>query len=185
MKKLIAFAVLLVAAIAAQAQTSCKTPDAKYIHAGSVGADFWVYGWCDDARFWWSYLIAADMTAQRLEADAAYWLGLAAGTDRKPTRTNDDPVVLELWAAAWRAMQADGARPPKVAAPVETVARNGAYTSRPAYPVIDGQPGTNAAARATVGEPCGCAAIKIVRGSVTYCAAPPPNAALVTVCRVP
>lgn len=185
MKKMIAFAILFAAAFAVQAQTSCKTPDAKYIHAGSVGQNFYVYGWCDDTKFWWGYLIVADMTAKRVEADTAFWLGAAVAADLKPTRPDDDPIVAELWAAAWNAMQADTARPPKVDAPVETVAKNGAYTTRPAYPVIDGQIGTKEAARATIGEPCGCSTLKIVRGSVTYCAAPKPNAALVTVCREP
>lgn len=65
------------------------------------------------------------------------------------------------------------------------VAKNGKYTTRPAYPIVNGEVGTKEAARATIGEACDCYAITITKGSTTYCAAPPPNAALVTVCRVP
>lgn len=184
MKKLIAFAILFVAAFAVQAQ-SCKAPAAQYIHAGNIGPNFYVYWWCDDTRFAWAYLIAADMTAKRIEADAAFWLGLDAGADRKPTRPIDDPLVVELWAAAWHAMQADTDRPPRVAAPVETVAKNGSYTSRPAYPVVNGEVGTKEEARAVIGLPCDCSARKLMKGSSMYCAAPPPNASLVTLCRVP
>lgn len=63
------------------------------------------------------------------------------------------------------------------------VAANGKYTTRPAYPIVNGLVGTKEAARAPIGAACDCYAITITKGSTTYCAAPPPNAALVTVCR--
>lgn len=184
MKALIV-AILLALTLTPAHAEACKSPATKYIHAGSVGANFYVYGWCDETRFWWAYLIGADMTPARVEADAAYWLALDTGAERKPTRPLDDPLVLELWAAASTAMQYDTDRPPKVAAPIETVAKNGAYTTRPAYPVVNGQVGTKEAARATIGQPCDCTARKVMKGSTMYCAAPAPNAALVTLCRLP
>lgn len=65
------------------------------------------------------------------------------------------------------------------------VAKNSNYKTRPAYPIVNGDIGPKEAARATVGEACDCYATTIVKGTTTYCAAPKPNAALVTVCREP
>lgn len=183
MKKMIAFAILLIAAFAVQAE-DCKPPAAKYVHTGNVGANLFIYWWCSDTQFAWAYLIPADATAALLKTNATFWLGFDHGP-ANPPRAVDDPLVLELWAAAWHAMQADTDRPPRVAAPVETVAKNGSYTSRPAYPVVNGEVGTKEEARAVIGLPCDCNARKLMKGSSMYCAAPPPNASLVTLCRVP
>jgi len=182
MKALIV-AILLALTLTPAHAEACKPPAAKYVHTGQAGSNFFMYGWCTDTTFIWAYLIPSDASAERLKIDTDYWLGLDSVI--KPQRAIDDPLMLEIWAAAFAAMAADTDRPPSAAGPVALVAPNGKYTTRPAYPVIDGAPGTKEAARATIGEACGCDTTRIMRGSVMYCAAPPPNAALVTVCRVP
>jgi hypothetical protein len=134
----------------------------------------WVGWWCPDGK---PYGVAALRSysikhppARTNIADtlAAYW-ALNVGEYVMAMR----PLYSEMFFAL-----------PEIQPPQWTVAKNGSYPTRPAYPVAGGVVGTKEAARAPVGQPCDCSA-PINRGSATYCAAPPPNAALVTVCRGP
>jgi len=147
---------------------ACKPAATKYIHAGSVGANAYLYWWCDATQFGWSHRIAADETTAQLEADAAYWFGLA---DAAPARPVDDPVVVELWAAAWAAMQADTDRPPLLT-PTGWFVANSGYPDRPMYSVTNGVRATKAnGERATVGDRCRCdPPYRIDEGRTTYCA---------------
>lgn len=138
----------------------------------------WIGWWCPDGRPYGavalrSYSIKHPSGPHASASDmlSAYW-ALNVGTVT--------PETSALWGEMMFALPS--IEPPAPAAPAPwTVATNGSYTTRPAYPVIDGAVGTKEAGRAPVGQPCDCNA-PINRGSTTYCAAPG-LPALVTVCR--
>lgn len=97
--------------------------------------------------------------------------------------TVEDPCDPNWPTAYWAAANAALAIPAPVEPSVPRVAKNGSATTRPAYPVVNGEVGAKEAGRATVNEPCDCTAKAIIKSGNTYCAAPPPNQTLVTLCR--
>lgn len=159
---------------AADASATCKVTDARYIHAGQVGPDWWAYWWCDDGSFEWTTYIGAALNDDRIKAGVGYYKGLNDGS--AGALPGDDPRVRPLWEAAKSAMDADTDRPKPLA---WAVAPNGKYPDRPTYPVADGKRGTKSDGRAKVGAACDCTA-PIVEGKTTYCPVPP--SASVAVC---
>lgn len=132
----------------------------------------WVGWWCPDGQ---RYGVAA-ITGYALKHPPGPHASVAAMLSAYWALNVTSPWTLELGMLQWDMVQAlEASRPP-----AWKVAPNGSYTTRPAYPVVDGVIGTKEAGRATVGQPCDCSA-PIKRSAVTYCAAP--GSALVTVCR--
>lgn len=180
MKRFAYFAALVAACIAAAllalparaADTPCKPPDARYIHSGQLGVNFWTYWWCPDgATYDWTPTLPGEMTTQSVHDSTKFWLGL-----RPAAPGPSGPAVDALLADMLRAMALDSDRPN----PGQwKVAKNGTRTTRPAYPVDDkGVRGTKSTERATVGAACDCAT-KVTEGSTTYCGVAPK---LVAVC---
>lgn len=172
--KAIILALLLALPFGAQAE-SCKVPadsGTRYIHAGRIGADWWVYWWCADGSLQWMPIVSQWVLPTVIEESAAYALG------SKPTFPSfifaplgDDPVVVALEDAMRAAASADKDRPPPPRVTGWFVADNG-NADRPMYPVTDGVRGTKATGeRATVGDKCRCEApYRIDEGRTTYCA---------------
>ena len=170
MKRLI-LALLLALPIFAQADY-CKVPDARYIHAGKVGADWWVYWWCEDGSLQWGTLVSDALTPTIVEASVAFAFGLNATYPVGLALPNmDDPRVIALEDAMRAAASADTHRPPKLPITGWFVA-NGGYPDRPMYSVANGVRDTKAnGERATVGDKCRCEApYRIDEGRTTYCA---------------
>ena len=92
-------------------------------------------------------------------------------------RTRDAAV-----AAAMELPTPPGSTPPL---PGAVVVKNGTYPTRPAYALVNGAVGAKEEGRATVGLPCDCAKTRVMKGTSMYCAAPPPVAGLVTLCKAP
>lgn len=176
---LVALALVLLAP-AAHAAPYCKVPAAKYIHAGQVGENWYLYWWCEGGGWGWTPLIPAEFTSDRLVAAHAWALGLNPGYPSTPSYPPaDDPRVKELYGAAYAMAASDTDRPPAPPAEKWVVQKNAAYTTRPTYPVTDGQRGSKSDGRAAVGAACDCAR-PIVETKTTWCAVPP--SASVAVC---
>lgn len=163
------FCALMLACIplSADASAYCKVTDARYIHVGSVGADWWAYWWCDDGQYQWS-IVQPDVhdSESQIKAWFAYLVGLnPTQTGQRPWPPADEPRFVALHTAMMNALVADTDRPKP---PAWSVAPNGKYPDRPTYPVADGKRGTKSDGRAKVGAACDCAT-PIVEGRTTYC----------------
>jgi len=158
---------LLLAPIAALAREQCKPAGPQYIHAIEQRPNWVVYWWCDYKTVDWSFITPGAETAERLEAATQWRWGMRPGYLEEAPWV--DPAVVKAMAdGAMAIARADPNRPPKPATVPWWVQSNGAYPTRPSYPVTDGKRGTTSDGRATVGASCDCTA-PIVEGKVTYC----------------
>lgn len=111
--------------------------------------------------------LRADLSALASQPDHA---GIERMQAAHATTPLGSDVLRPVWEPAKARMLAS--RP---ADPVWLVARNGAYTTRPAYLVVAGPDSlsvigsTATAARATVGASCACVRLRVVTGPTTYC----------------
>jgi hypothetical protein len=174
MKRILLILMLALLPLTARADY-CKIPDASYIHAGRIGADWWVYWWCEDGSLQWGPVVSTLLTPATVEASAAFAFGLTPSFPSYPAGVMlpplDDPVVVALEAAMFAAASADAHRPQPPAPTGWFVANNG-NADRPMYSVTDGVRSTKAnGERATVGDRCRCdPPYRIDEGRTTYCA---------------
>lgn len=171
MKRLLLAILLALLPLGAHADY-CKVPDATYIHAGRIGADWWVYWWCEDGSLQWGPLVSETVTPAIVEASVAFAFKLNATYPVGLTfPAMDDPRVIALEDAMRAAAAADTHRPPPPAPTGWFVANNG-NADRPMYSVTDGVRSTKAnGERATVGDRCRCdPPYRIDEGRTTYCA---------------
>lgn len=161
-------AALAPAAATAAGDGYCKVSDRRYIHAGQLGPDWWVYWWCADGTLQVSGWLHDQLTSEQVAASMAYTLGLNPGWPTSEAAPPwSDPRMRALSDAARLMAAADRDRPPR---PKWLVAKNGSAPTRPSYPFADGVRGKTSDGRAPVGAPCDCARAQAVEGSTTYCA---------------
>lgn len=171
MKRLLLAILLALLPLGAHADY-CKVPDATYIHAGRIGADWWVYWWCEDGRLQWGPLVEESVTPAMVEGSVAFAFGLNTTYPVGITLPQmDSPRVVALYDAMFAAAGADTHRPPKPTPTGWFVANNG-YPDRPMYSVTNGVRDTKSnGERATVGDKCRCEPpYRIDEGRTTYCA---------------
>lgn len=172
MKRIIVALLFAIAMLpAAHAREICKPAGPQYIRAvqHGPGNNWFVWWWCDHLSYDWTTLIPSDYTSERLEASFAYLNGLNPGyMDGPPWRPADDPMIVEMAAAAFTFAGADTNRPPAPPPELWLVGATGKSTTRPTYPVVGGVRGKTSDGRATIGTPCDCSK-PIVEGKTTYC----------------
>ncbi len=173
---LVLLVLLLIAgpASAQVAPTSCRPAKLADVHLVKAGDDFAGWWWCDatkDAYAWRGILrpaITADLTA------LAYAWAVTGDT-----RIFEQVVTLQGTDPQFAGLRAAVVADVKAKTPQYIVAKNGTYTDRPAYLVVDGKRLTTSTARALVGWACDCKAISLVEGTTRYCRIGEP---LVAVC---
>lgn len=166
--KLVFALIFALALLPAHAAETCDPPAAKYIHAGQMqpGNNWVVWWWCTNSRVGWMAIIPDDYTSARVEASAAYALGVNPGyRSGNFWRPADDPLIVSMRAAVQALATADTDRPP---AEVWLVGATGKSTTRPTYPVANGVRSKTSDGRAPIGTPCDCSK-PTVEGKTTYC----------------
>lgn len=145
------------------------------------------------AVMWWSCKTADGAEHRSVAAvTSAYWFSTSIGTDlAKAAFASPDkqlPLIQDIWKryattswlspelkAVWCPYEAEiysFLTAPAAVPDVFVVAKNGTYTTRPTYPVVNGVRGTTATGnRAVIGQACDCSKLRFAETNL-YCAAP-------------
>lgn len=181
MKRLIA-ALLLLFAVAANAQICTAQPSTLPVLTGGNSSGWWAAQWhpCAEGGFGVSVFSVlpkgAPVPAPSASGSGAVLMAAWLAT------SIDDPAVTAMSAADRASILA--AKPPVQLPPSQwAVAKFSTLSTRPAYPVSNGVRSATSTARATVGATCDCTA-PIVEGLTTYCPYQG-SSGLVTVCTKP